>query len=164
MPPALADQWTGPERNMLDYDGVANFSVNDSGQVTVARQITTYINNAQDVPDTTFLDVDDVIRAAYLRYSLRVYAGRQWPRYTIADDDTQLTVGVAVTTPSLMKASFANLVKQWEAAGLITDAATTIANMVVQRNQTDATRADILMPVTPVKGLHVQAAQIQLQQ
>jgi phage tail sheath gpL-like len=163
MAPAPADRWIASERNMLNFDGVATYGVNDAGDVTIRRLVTTYINNAEGVPDTTFLDVPDVVRAAYLRYSLRVFLASTFPRYNIADDGTPVTVGSATTTPSSIAGAIVGLAGQWQKAGLITDLDNFIAGLVVERNATDSTRVDILLPITPTKGLYTEAGQIQLQ-
>jgi phage tail sheath gpL-like len=162
--PAQADRWTPPERNMLDYDGVANYLVNDSGNVQIARAITTYINDAEGVADTTFLDDIDVIRAAYIRYDKRVFDYQTWPRYNIGDDGDTITVGTKITTSSRMAGAYVGWAETLVKDGVITNLAFFIAGIVVERDATDKTRANVLMPVVPVKGLATNAGQIQLNQ
>ncbi|PIW30414.1 MAG: phage tail protein, partial [Rhodospirillales bacterium CG15_BIG_FIL_POST_REV_8_21_14_020_66_15] len=78
--PKVEDQFNLSERNLLLYDAISTFTVDDGGTVRIERAITTYETNAQSIDDASYLDVNTLKTLAYLRYSVRARILQKFPR------------------------------------------------------------------------------------
>lgn len=161
LPPIEADRFTITERNLLLYDGIATTKVGPGGVVQLERMITTWQLNSQANPDTSYLDVTTVLTLMYLRYSWRARILSRFPRHKLADDGTRFGAGQAVLTPKLMKAEAFAWFREMEEAGLVENFDQFKADVVVERNQSDPNRVDVLLPPDIINQFIVGAAQIQ---
>lgn len=160
--PKESEQFTLLERNNLLYDGIATCKVDGSGSVMmIERQIMTYQTNAANAPDTAYLDMTTLMTLSYLRYSLRTRFATKFPRSKLADDGTRFGPGQAIVTPKIAKAEILALFAEWELAGLVENAAQFKRDLVVERNASDPSRLDMLVPPDLVNGFIVGATQIQ---
>lgn len=162
LPVAPADEFTPfPQRNLLLFDGVATTRNAPGGVVQLDRIITTYQSNPSGQPDTAYLDSNTILTLQYLRYDFRTQWANAFPRHKLADDGTLFGSGQAVVTPSIAKAWAVGWFIQKQAQGLVENVGQFIANLVVQRNQTDPNRLDFLLPPNLINQLVVTAANVQ---
>lgn len=159
--PAESDRQIREERNTLLFEGVSTYVVDAGGAVRIERLITTWQQDANGDPDTSFLDVETLRTLAYLRTSLRVRIADRFPRHKLANDGTLFDPGQAIATPSLIKAEILHLFREWETAGLAENFDQFKAELVVERNAGDSNRVDALIPPDTINQLRVFAAQIQ---
>jgi phage tail sheath gpL-like len=159
--PAIEDQLRQTERNLLLYDGCATLTVDDTGNVAIERLITTYQTNAQNLPDTAYLDLTTMRVLEALRYSTRVFFATNYARYNLANDGDPVAPGQPIITPSSAKAALIALFILWQAAGWTINYAEYVANLQVQRDEDDPNRLDALMPPEIIGQFLVFAAQIQ---
>ncbi len=159
--PKVEDQFTLQERNLLLYDAISTFTVNDGGMVQIERLITTYETNAQSVDDASYLDVNTLKTLAYLRFSTRARILQKFPRHKLANDGTRYGAGQAVVTPKIIRAELIALMRQWEDAGLAENIDQFKADLIVERSSTDVNRVDALIPPDIINQFRVFAANVQ---
>lgn len=160
LPPADADLFTLEERNLLLYDGVATTCVT-AGQMQLERVITTYQTNAAGSADTAYLDVTTVFTLMFLRYDFRTYMHGKFPRHKLANDGTRVGPGQYVLTPLGVKAEAVAWFRRMEDLGLVENFDQFKNDLVVERNASDPTRLDFLLPPDLVNPFIVGAANIQ---
>lgn len=161
MAPTDADQFTLEERNLLLYDGISTFRVDDSGRVLVERAITTYETNASGIDDPSYLDVNTMATLAYLRYTVRARILSKFPRHKLVNDGTQYGAGQAIVTPSVIRAELIALFKDWETVGLAEGIEQFKADLIVERDQSDVNRVNALIPPDVVNQFRVFAGKVQ---
>ncbi len=159
--PAAADRLTNEERNLLLFDGIATTKVNTDGSMLVERLITTYKTNAAGAPDVSYLDSETLFTLMYVRHDWRDYVTRKYPRHKLADDGTRYGIGQAVVTPNVMKAEAIVKFREWEGLGLVENITDFKANLIAERNASDANRLDVLLPPDLVNQLRIVANKIQ---
>lgn len=159
--PALTDRDTLQERNLLLYDGIATTRVNSGGDVEIERLVTTYQRNAAGSPDTAYLDLNTPLTLMFLRYQFRVQVADKYPRAKVADDGQRFTAGQSIVSPSVMKGEAIAWFQNMQDLGLVEGLDQFKADLVVQRNESDPNRIDILLPPDLINQLVVVAAQIQ---
>lgn len=158
--PAVADQFTLTERNLLLLDGIATVKESASGGVQIERPITMYQVNGASAADTTYLDVNTLFTLSYIRYDWRVYMLGKYPRHKLASDGARFGAGQKVMTPKLGKAEAIAKFRQWEELGLVEGADQFKRDLIVERNSGDVNRLDFLLSPDLVNQLRVLGTQI----
>ena len=161
LPPSEADRFTQTERNLLLFDGIATFKVDDGGRVLIERVITTYETNAGGVDDVSYLDLNILKTLAYLRYSVRARIALKFPRHKLADDGTRVDEGQAVVTPKIIRAELIALARDWEGAGLAENVDQFKTDLIVERDGTDVNRINALIPPDIINQFRVFAGRVQ---
>ncbi|TCS62586.1 phage tail sheath subtilisin-like domain-containing protein [Varunaivibrio sulfuroxidans] len=161
MAPDAGQRFTLEERNLLLFDGVSTFRVDDGGRVLIERAITTYETNAAGIADPSYLDLTTIKTLAYLRYSVRARIVSKFPRHKLASDGTEYGAGQAIVTPSVIRAELIALFKDWENAGLAEGMAQFKADLVVERDAGDVNRVNALIPPDVVNQFRVFAGKVQ---
>lgn len=151
-PPAEADLFTLQERNLLLYDGIATLKV-EGGQVQIDRLITTYQTDSTGAADESYLDLTTPLTLLYLRYDWRRRVALKYPRHKVANDGTQFGAGQPVVTPKTMKAEAISWFRDNEERGLVEDFDQFKRDVVVQRNASNPSRMDVLLPPNLINGL-----------
>lgn len=159
--PPAASRRTQSERNTLLYDGVATHRIGTDGKVYIERLTTTYQLNSASLTDPTYLDANTVFTLARLRQTSRAMISNRFARAKIADNGTQTQTGSSTVTPNAIKAEFAALGGLWAANAWIENLPDFITNIIVERNESDPTRVDVVLKPNLVNQLQIIAAQIQ---
>jgi len=160
-PPKKADRFTAQENNLLLFDGISTFTVDDGGVVRVQRLISTYKLSPAGAEDIAYLDITTPLTLGFLRWDLRAYMLRRYPRHKLANDGTRFGPGQAVMTPKLGKAELINRYREWELAGLVENAEFFKAAAIVERNASDPNRLDFLVPPDLINQCMVMAMKMQ---
>lgn len=158
--PASEDRRTITERNTLLYDGIATHVVQRDGTVEIDRLITTYQLDTSGAPDASYLDANILFNLSYIKQTFVIRMRERFKRTKLADDGTIIAAGQAIVTPKSVRGEIISLARDWETLGLVQDIPSFIRLLVVERNLTDTTRLDILLPPTLVGGLQILAAQL----
>jgi phage tail sheath gpL-like len=159
--PVPTDRFTLQENNLLLYDGICTWYVDDGGKVRIQRLITTYKTNAQGAEDIAYLDVNTLRTLAYLRYDFRNYILRKYPRHKVADDGTRFGEGQAIITPKIGKAEAVARFTEWERLGLVEGFAQFQDDLICERNAQDPNRLDWRLSPDLVNQFRVAGVQIQ---
>jgi phage tail sheath gpL-like len=159
--PADGDQFTYEERDLLLHDGGSTWTVDAGGIVRLSRVITTYQETAGGAPDTAYLQVETLFTLSYLRYDFRTTFLIRFPAVKIADDDTRFGPGQPVLTPKIGRAFAIDRFLGWMDLALVEGLDQFKTDLVVERNGSDPTRMDFLLPPDLVNQLFVTAARIE---
>jgi phage tail sheath gpL-like len=160
LPPKESDRLTLQENNLLLYDGISTFSVDDGGVTRVQRLITTYKNSPNGAEDVSYLNLNTILTLGYLRYDFRNYILRKYPRHKLADDGTRYGVGQPVITPRVGKAEAISRARVWESIGLVENVDDFAKAVVCERNAADRDRLDWMLPPDLVNQFRVAGVKI----
>ncbi len=158
--PSETDRFTLTERNLLLFDGISTFTVDRSGRVRIERTITTYQTNVFGAADIAYLDVNTRYTLSFLRWSTRNRMALRFPRHKLASDGARAPRGSSLVTPKILRAEFIALARDWEDAGLVENLDQFKADMIVERDESDANRANVYLPPDLVNQLRMIATQI----
>jgi len=158
---ATTAKYTDLERNSLLQNGISTTVAAAGGKVRLEQLVTTYSTNAAGAPDTAYQLANTMFTLAYLRYSFRNRMATRYPRHKLADDGTRADPGQPILTPSGGKAEALMWFREMEGLGLVEGYEQFEAELVVERNETDANRLDFLMPPDLMNQLIVTAARMQ---
>lgn len=160
--PRLEDRFNDiTENNQLLYNGIATNYADDGGTVRIGRLITTYKTTANGAEDISYLDVNTGLTLGYLRWDLRNYFMRKYPRHKLADDGTLYAAGQAIMTPKLAKAECVNKFQDWVARGLVENIRQFKDELIVERDDADPNRLNFRLPPDLMNQFRVGAVQIQ---
>lgn len=161
LPPRPKDRFRREERDLLLRDGCSTFTVSQDGIVQIERVVTTYQTNAWGIDDRSYLDVETVWTADYMRYSFRVAVARNFPRHKLADDGTDFDPAQPIATPSMIAGVIIATAKALEKAGLLENFEDFKKNLIVQRSTVDVNRVNAVISPDLVNQFRVFAGSIQ---
>ncbi|MCJ8355563.1 phage tail protein, partial [Novacetimonas hansenii] len=134
MPPTDAGRFTLAQRNSLLHDGISTFTVDDSGTVNIERLVTTYQENAEGVPDDSYLDIETLMTAMICLQDMRIYLASMFAGFILVADGTKISAGAKATTAQLIgKACAARY--NWQCSQLWAQNAATFAASLQSQNQ-----------------------------
>lgn len=143
--PTETARFTLAEQNLLLYDGIATWTVDQAGVVHLGRVVTTYQKNATGQDDTAFLDLTTTKTLSYLRYDLRSRFLLKYPRHKLANDGNNFGAGQPVMTPGLARAEAIAAFNDWSSAGLVEGLDQFKADLVAERDPVDPNRLNLLV-------------------
>lgn len=161
LPPALADRWDQPERNLLLHDGISTYTVDAGGNVLIERQITTYQVNAYNVPDPSYLDVNTPATLAYIRFATRARITQKFPRHKLADDGAEFDPGQPIVTPSIARTELLALFRELERKGLVENFEQFKQDLKVSRDVDDRSRLNVISSPDLINQFRVYAELVQ---
>ncbi|MEG3347594.1 phage tail sheath subtilisin-like domain-containing protein [Novacetimonas sp. GS1] len=159
MPPTDAGRFTLDQRNSLLHDGMSTFTVDDSGTVNIERLVTTYQENAEGVPDDSYLDIETLMTAMICLQDMRVYLASQFGGCILVADGTKIPAGAKATTAQLIGKSCAARYN-WQCSQFWAQNAATFAANIQAQNQGGGVVA-LLMPYDFANQLWVIAGNCQ---
>lgn len=158
LPPAVAARFTDSERNLLLFDAISTWTVDDGGLVRIERVITTYEKNALGIDDITYLDLNTMKTLAFIRYTVRARIALRFPRAKLASDGNE---GPSIVTPRTIRGELVALFAEWEAIGIAEGIEQFKADLVVQRNAADPNRVDAIIPPDVINQFRVFAGKVE---
>lgn len=161
LPASPEKRFTRAERNNLLSYGLATYVADSGGNLMVERAVSMYTENAAGLADPSYRDAETMYTLSYLRYSVRARIAQKFPRYKLADDGTNIAPGQAIATPSVVRGELIALFRDWEEAGLVENFDQFKADLLVQRNNTDRNRVDVLLPPDLINQFRVFAAKLE---
>ncbi len=164
--PAIPElRFTKGEKNSLAYDGISCAKETDDGRLQIETSFSMYQRNTHGLDDNAFLKVQTLATLAYVLRSLRFRIVQKFPRHKLASDGTRYGPGQAIVTPKVAKAEIVAHYRQLEYLGLVENADAFKANLIVERNELNPDRLDVLYPPDLINQLDVFAvlAQFRLQ-
>lgn len=164
LPPATGDRWDFASRNLLLYDGISTFKVQPGNRVTIERQITTYQTNALGAEDESYLDVETLATLSFLRYSWRQRIELRFPRHKLRADPPAgmvLPLGQPMVTPGIIREETLSLFQDWEQVGLVEDFNQFAEELIVEIDESNKNRVNMLIGPNLVNQFRIFAGQIQ---
>jgi phage tail sheath gpL-like len=161
--PPVASRFNRAERDILLYDGIATWITDTSDNVLLERIITTYQTNALGVTDPSYLDINTMATLSEIRYQYKARMLNRFitQRFKLADDTFPVQPGSYVATPKTVKQEIIALFAELQSIGLIENLEDFKNNLIVERNATDKTRVDVLLPPDLVNQFNILATVIQ---
>jgi phage tail sheath gpL-like len=160
LPPPVTRRWTLDQVNALLYQGISPI-VEEGGAMRIKRSITTHQVNADNGLDTSYLDSTRMPSLGkYIRMRRQLIASR-YGRHKVAPDGTTFGAGQVVVTPSMMRGDLIVQYKEMERAGLVQGTESFIESLIVELNENDPSRMDILDTPIFVSPLAVAAVKVE---
>jgi phage tail sheath gpL-like len=156
MPPRRGSRFGIGDSNTLLFSGVAT-AMESGGATAIQRAITTYRVNVWNQPDPSWLDVQAPATLAYIIRFLRQRILQKFPRHKLADDGTPLGFGQATVTPRIIKAELIAAYSELMLAGIVENMDAFKAFLIVERDQNDPNRVNVLLPPDLVNQLRIFA-------
>lgn len=159
--PVRQERLSRSERNVLLYDGVSTFTVDNDGTCRIERQITMYQTNSSGLADASYLDICTPETLERIRYEQRVMISQQYPRHKLASDGTNYGAGQAIVTPKIIRGQLLALYREMELKGWVEDYDSYDEYLIVERDTDDANRLNWRDTPNLVNQLRVTAGKQQ---
>lgn len=159
--PVTTDQYTFDELETLLGSGIAGWSVNAAGQIEIERVVTTFQTDSNGSPSEVYLDVTTNYSLIFMRWSFPRTFRLRYGRHKLAGDGNRFGPNQEILTPALGKAEGAAILRTWESEGIVENVDTTIANLAVERDNSDKNRLNFRIQPDLVNNARVMAAQFQ---
>lgn len=156
-PKALSDRWQISDTETLYANGISALSVNADNTVAIQRLLTTYQSNAYGQADQTFLGIETIAIAAYVKRYLKQIVTSTYPRHVLKDDNPGNVQGIV--TPDQIKAQIIHGYRQLYVAGLVEKPDLFAQYLTVERSS-DPNRVNAYLPVDVSNQFIVFAANI----
>ena len=153
------------QNNALAGVGLAVQMVWASEVPAIAREQTTYQKNTLGMQDNAYELVTTLATLAELFRRMRQSITDKYPRHKLADNGTRFGPGQAIVTPNIIKAELIAEYAQCEYDGLVENMQAFKDNLIVERDDVDPNRVNVLWPGDVVNQLRMLAvlAQFRLQ-
>ena len=157
LPPWDMDQMVWSEREQLLGLGYTTTFVDSSGTVRIQRAVTSYTTTSLGTADASYRDATTPATLDYLLTELENIVAAKYSRVKLVSDGTQVGPGQAVVTPSMIKAEIVAAYRKWERLAIVENTDTFARLLVVERNEADPNRVDVLFPPDLANSLHILA-------
>jgi phage tail sheath gpL-like len=149
----------------LASNGLATQKPGSDNQPMISRETTTYQLNLYGTPDTAYELVTTLATLARLIRNQKQAITSKFPRMKLADDGTRFGPGQAIVTPAIIKAELISEYATDQFNGLVENTAAFVQNLLVERDDTDPNRVNVLYPPDLINQLRIFAvlAQFRLQ-
>ncbi len=161
LPPAMSDRWDLPARNTLLYSGLSTYTVNANSQPQIETAITMYRKNSFGEMDESYLYIETIATLSYLRYAIRNRITSKFPRYKLADDGIRVAPGQKVVTPSIIRNELLALFTELEYVALVENFEAFKKTLIVERDQNNRCRLNVLSGEDLVNQFRIYAHAIQ---
>jgi phage tail sheath gpL-like len=133
----------------------------ESGSPTIVRCITTFIVNKFGANDISFLDVNTLATLARIIRYLKQVITSKFARVKLVDDGTIISAGSQTVSPRIIRNEMLGAYDVLISQGSAEHAAKFEENLVVERNQNDPNRLDVILPPDLVNQLRIFAVSVQ---
>lgn len=157
-PKALSDRWALPDRDSLYHNGMSALSVNADGTVAIERLLTTYQTNAYGSADITFLGIETMAIAAYVKRYLRLMITSTYPRCVLKDENPNGVQGVA--TPDQIRSTIVHAYTSLANVACLVEKVALFAKYLIVERSADPNRVNAYLPVDVANQLTVVATNI----
>jgi phage tail sheath gpL-like len=153
------------ELNSLASTGMAIQKAGSDNQPMIAREQTTYQLNLYGQSDDAYELVTTLATLAKLLRNQRQAITSKFPRHKLASDGTKFSPGQAIVTPGIIKSELVAEYRMDEYNGLAENTQQFKAHLIVERDQNNPNRVNVLYPPDLINQLRVFAvlAQFRLQ-
>ncbi|UDL95505.1 hypothetical protein LGH83_04590 [Lichenihabitans sp. PAMC28606] len=151
-------RWALADRESLYRNGMSALTFAMDGTPVIDRVLTTYQSNAFNVADITFLGIETMAIAAYVKRYLKDVVTSTYPRAVLRDDNPTGIQGVA--TPKQITATLIHAYTQLSNIGGIVENVTLFAKYVIVERASDPNRVNAYLPIDVANQLIAFAANI----
>ena len=171
--PHRHQRFSAATRQTLLGCGLALMDYNPDYTCKILRAVTTYQTDENGTPDIAYRDTETLYTLMAVVRQMTEDWGASFPRAKILDDDTAFGPGSSFTAglpdqaivtiksgKAVLIASYARMATGKGQSVWLTDLDSFKENLVLQRNSSDPTRLDALLPVVLASGLRVTAMKV----
>lgn len=156
LPPTLMDDWFNiEERQALLEAGIATWTADKDGTVRVNRDVTTYKTNVWGDADASWRDANTLFQASYFVKRMRGAIQGAFPRAALTSEDTNIP---GFASPGKIYDVIVHEYRRLQNEGLVEKVDLFAEGLVVERDEIDANRVNVLMRPDVVNQLRVVAA------
>jgi len=134
------------EMQSLLQNGASTYVVDNGGNVTIGRMITTNLTNDLGSPTKAFKNINVPFTGSFLRQDIKSLVGTRFPRHKLANNGTAFGSGQPVVTPNIFKAEMVARFGLWEELALVEDSAQFIQDIVVERDPVNQDKLNAILP------------------
>lgn len=156
-------RFTDAEREALLEGGVATFTVGRNS-CALERAITSYQTNAQDIADTTYLDIQTAFTMMRCARYMKRRVVTKFGRKKLASDGSRLPAESNVVTPSVVFNELVMVYGDLIELGWVEDMDWFKSNAKVVRDPNDVNRLNVIFPPDFVNQLRVFATLFRFKQ
>ena len=131
------------EREVLLFDGISTYRVNNANQVLLDKIITTYQTNSSGVTDTAYLSINTPETLERIRYEQRTLFLRKYAKALLRGDDDPVSPGLILLTPKKAKGELVSLYTQMIDKGWVEDLGSYQGSLLVERDSSNKNRLNI---------------------
>lgn len=160
--PPIQSRFQLTDRNTLLFTGISTFTVADDGTVALENVITTYQLNSYGVADNSYLEVETMFTLMAVLRNLQSIITTKYARCKLASNGTRVSAGSNIVTPNTIKADLiAGYQTMEQTQGWVQGSDVFASGLVVQQNQTNPNRVDVLYPAVLIDQLRIFALLMQ---
>ncbi len=161
LPPPLQSQFTLTQQNTLLYNGISTFNVADDGTVSLQNVVTSYLLNAYNQPDNSYLEIETLFLLMFVIRFLSSRITSKFGRFKLAANGTRFGAGSNIVTPNIIRADQINAFVELENLGMVQGSDQFAQQLIVQQNVNNPNRVDVLWPGTLIDQLRIFAILVQ---
>ncbi|SSW66606.1 hypothetical protein AVE30378_02145 [Achromobacter veterisilvae] len=162
LPPPVEARFELTDRNTLLWTGISTFTVADDGTVALENLVTTYQVNAFGQPDNSYLEVETMNTLMAVLRRLKIVVTSKYARKKLASNGTRPAPGSNIVTPNTIRA---DLIADYQAmqddSGWVQGADVFAKGLIVEQNQSNPNRVDVLYPAVLINQLRIFALLMQ---
>jgi phage tail sheath gpL-like len=154
---AKTGRFNKTQLNALATVGLAIQSTTPDGTPAIAREQTTYQKNILGQPDNAYELVTTLATLAELFRRIKQAITNKYARCKLANDGTKFGPGQAIVTPNIIKAEIVAEYRQSEYDGLVENTDIFKKYLIVERDDVDPNRVNVLYPPDIINQLRMFA-------
>jgi phage tail sheath gpL-like len=154
------DEFNYTESTELLHSGISPLTY-ESGAPTIVRCITTFIVNKFGANDISYLDVNTLVTLARIIRHLKQVITSKFARVKLVDDGTIISAGSQTVSPRIIRNEMLGAYDVLISEGIAENAVKFEENLIVERNQNDPNRLDVILPPDLVNQLRIFAVSVQ---
>jgi phage tail sheath gpL-like len=144
------------ENNSLLWAGMAT-TYYEGGSVRIQRAVTLYQENSFGQPDDSYLDSETMHQSAAILRRLEAVITSKFARHKLANDGTRFGPGQAIVTPKTIRGELIAEYESMERVGLVENLSTFAQYLIVERDEINPNRVNVLFPPDYVNQLRIVA-------
>jgi phage tail sheath gpL-like len=129
----------------------------EGGSVRIQRAVTLYQENSFGQPDDSYLDSETMHQSAAILRRLEAIITSKFARHKLANDGTRFGPGQAIVTPKTIRGELIAEYESMERVGLVENLSTFAQYLIVERDETNPNRVNVLFPPDYVNQLRIVA-------
>src|SRR5699024_1218307 len=129
----------------------------EGGKVRIQRAVTLYQKNKFGQADDSYLDSETMHQSAAILRRLESMITSKFPRHKPANDGTRFGPGQAIVTPGTIRGELISEYARMENIGLVENIDVFKEHLIVERDQDNPNRVNVLFPPDYVNQLRIVA-------
>ncbi len=143
------------EKQTLIDHGITPITRDNTGQAAIVSAVTTYTKNAYGARDRSYQNLTTRANLTYVVRFLQARITQKFGRVKLADDGTRFGPGQRIVTPNIIRAELVAAYGELMRLGLVENIEAFKAGLIVERDQQNPDRVNILFAPDLVNELKI---------